>query len=154
MSRDPERAARHVAYKLGMLRTSLGLMERAGVSAPILESYLVHARNLIEFFWDGAPRGALLPIDFGAKRNRDKSPEIADLRNEISQLVSHLTWQRVEVHELRTQDWSLDRLKHIFTDVQMKAAEFLGDLPPEKREWFSSDAFPEEYRHWLVGDGS
>jgi len=63
----------------------------------LLETFLVHIRNLIEFFWDGAPKRAILPKHFGAPLSRDKDPEIKALHEEISQLLSHLTWDRVEV---------------------------------------------------------
>ena len=60
--RDAGRAARHVAYELGMLREALQRMEaNQAVDRITLESYLTHVRNLIEFFWDGAPNGAVLP---------------------------------------------------------------------------------------------
>ena len=68
---------------------------------------------------------------------------------EISQLVSHLTWARVDVHELRPQDWSHTRVKAIHDGVRAKAEEFFRALPEERRAWFSSDVFPNEYKHWM-----
>ena len=147
--RDPERAARHVAYELGMIRT---IFEAISPDDPILavnlEGFLLHARNLIEFFFDGAVTRGILPKDFGAPAARDKDDEMKELRDEISQLVSHLTWERVTVHELRGQDWSYDRLSSIYEGIRSKAQAFFSAIPGEGHEWFSTDDFPAESRNW------
>jgi hypothetical protein len=141
------RAARHVAYELGSLRETLHFVRgKSYVSRAMLESYLVHTRNLIEFFFDGATKGAMLPKDFGARSGRDGS--MRALRQEISQLLSHLTWARVDIHELRPQDWSYSRLSKTFDAIRAKAVAFMAELPEEERVWFTCDAFPNEYRHW------
>jgi hypothetical protein len=136
-----------VAYELGILRETLHFVRGTSyVQRAMLETYLVHTRNLIEFFFDGAPRGAILPKDFGASPHRDGS--MRSLHTEISQLLSHLTWARVNIHELRPQDWSYTRLSKTFDAVRAKAVAFLAELPEPQRQWFTCDAFPHEFRHW------
>jgi len=148
-TRSPQRAAAHVAYELGMLRVTLQYsIQHDALDIVALEAFLLHTRNLLEFFYDGSSTGAILPKDFGAPRARDKSATSADLRDEISQLVSHLTWDRVVKHELRTQDWSNGRLQRIHDDIKVKAAAFFAAIPQDSVEWFSSPAFPHEYRYW------
>ena len=149
--RDPSRAARHVAYELGMLRTTFDRIPQTGPIDIIgLEGFLLHARNLIEFFWDGAPKHAILPKHFGAPRRRDKDAAVAALRDEISQLLSHLTWERVEVHERRLQDWSHARLKRIRDDIAQKARAFFQAIPQDRQAWFGAEAFPQEYKQWVA----
>ena len=115
-----------------------------------LEAFLVHARNLVEFFWNGAPKRAILPKDFGAPSSRDKDPVMKRLHDDISQLVSHLTWDRVEVHELRPQDWSHARLNTIHDSIREKARAFFKAIPGERHAWFSSGVFPNEHRFWTT----
>jgi hypothetical protein len=145
--RDPQRAAQHVAYELGMLRTIYGHLR--GQNVVMLEGFLVHTRNLIEFFWDCAPKGAILPRDFGAPARRDKDPEIAELHDQISQLLSHLTWARVQVHEPQPPDLGYGRARSVYGAIAAKAEMFFQGLSAEHRGWFSSRAFPDEHRHWL-----
>lgn len=150
MDPDPERAARHVAYELGMFRTVYASFPVAGpLDAARLESFLIHTRNLIEFLFDGGPQRAVLPKDFGGCAVRDKSGEMRALRDEISQLVSNLTWDRVTVHEPKVQDWSHARLSRINDLMRKKASEVFGSIPAECHGWFASDAFPNELQHWL-----
>jgi hypothetical protein len=149
-SRNPERAARHVAYELGMLRTAFGRMSPTGpMDVVLLEVFLLHARNLIEFFFDGAPRKSILPKEFGAPAARDKDPATGTLRDDISQLLSHLTWDRVTVHESKRLDWSYRRTKSIHDSIQAKARSFFGSIPKDRQPWFFAAEFPEEYKHWL-----
>ncbi len=138
-----------MAYELGMLRKTFTTMPITGpISVVTLETFLVHARNLIEFFWDGSPRGTILPKDFGVPAKRDKDLELKGLRDEISQLVTHLSWDRVEVHELRPQDWGYSRLKEIYDRIQSKATNFFAAVPREGHAWFTADFFPREYENW------
>ena len=76
-----------------------------------------------------------------------------DLRNDISQLVSHLTWDRVETHEARQLDWSLGRLRDISDQIRGKASAFFKDIG-ERQSWFSHDWFPGEYREWIDKDSN
>jgi len=145
--RNPQRAAQHVAYELGMLRTIYGHLR--GQNPIMLEGFLVHARNLIEFFWDCAPKGAILPKEFGVSPTRDKNLEIAELHDQISQLLSHLTWARVQVHEPDPPDLGYGRARWLHDAVAEKADAFFNALPEDRRKWFSSRRFPDEYLHWL-----
>jgi hypothetical protein len=147
-SKDPRRAAQHVAYELGIFRKIFGAISRSGpIDVVLLEAFLLHTRNLIEFFFNGAPKGNILPKDFGASAGRDKDAEMQELRSEINQLVSHLTWERVTVHELRPQDWSYSRLERTYDSIQSKAKLFFLAIPKERLSWFTAEVFPEEYKH-------
>jgi len=147
--RDPSSAGPHVAYELGMLRVTFTRIPLDGpVDVVDLEGFLLHARNLIEFFWDGAPKGAILPKDFGPPKKRDKDAATADLRDEISQLLSHLTWERV-VHERRSSGWTYERLQGIRDAIAKKAQAFFLAIPPDRHAWFDVKAFPQEYRQWM-----
>ena len=145
--RDPQKAARHVAYELGMLRSIFFRLR--GQDPIVIESFLVHARNLIEFFWDCAPKGAILPKDFGAPAQRDKDPAVAELHDQISQLLSHLTWARVQVHEPDPPDLGYGRGRWIYDAIAKKAAAFFAALSEESRKWFSAKGFVNEYQHWM-----
>jgi len=145
--RDPEKAAKHVAYELGMLR-SLFLRLR-GQDPIMIESFLVHVRNLIEFFWDCAPKGAILPKDFGAPARRDKDAAVAELHDQISQLLSHLTWARVQVHEPDPPDLGYGRARWIYDAIALKADAFFKGLSEDNRKWFSARGFVNEYQQWM-----
>lgn len=144
--RDPQRAATHVAYELGMLRTTFAQFTASQpVSILALESYLLHARNLIEFFWDGAPKRAMLPKHFGGTATRDKDANFKAIHDEISQFLSHLTWDRV------TRDpasWSYERLLKIHDGVRTKARTFFSAVPSNHLQWFSAPDFQHEYGQW------
>lgn len=132
-----------------MLRSTLAQAHlNAPTDAIVLESFLIHARNLIEFFFDGAPKRAVLPKDFGAPSRRDKDQTIKSLHDEISQLVSHLTWDRVTDHETRAQDWGHKRLQDIHDAIRLKAKQFFANIPHERVAWFASARFPHEYGFW------
>jgi hypothetical protein len=132
-----------------MLRTTFKSIPATGpIDVVILESFLVHARNLIEFFYNGAPKRAILPKDFGGPGARDKNATMKGLHDEISQLVSHLTWDRVVIHELRPQDWSHGHLEEIHDAIQAKARATFAAIPSERHAWFTCDPFPDEFRHW------
>jgi hypothetical protein len=118
-------------------------------NAVLIDGFLVHARNLIEFFWDRAPTGAILPKDFGAPPRRDKNPEVAKLHAEISQLLSHLTWDRVQVHEPDPPDMGYARARWIYDAISGKADSFFRGMSEEQRGWFTSTFFSNEYLHWL-----
>ncbi len=148
--KDPKRAAPHLAYELGMLRTTFRAIRKdEPIPIILLEAFLLHTRNLLEFFYDGGPTGAILPKDFGLPANRDKDARVAGLRADISQLVSHLTWQRVTVHELRSQEWSYHRLETIFEAVHAKAKAFFAGLSTIEQGWFSAGEFPDEFKNWI-----
>ena len=72
------------------------------------------------------------------------------LRGEISQLVSHLTWDRVTTHEARHQDWSLDRLAALYEHIRVKARETFTSIPEERQEWFATEDFPDEFARWTA----
>ncbi len=145
--RDPQRAAQHVAYELGMVREIFSRLR--GQDVVMLESFWVHTRNLIEFFWDCAPKGAILPKDFGAPAHRDKDAGIGELHDEISQLLSHLTWARVQVHEPSPPDLGYGRARSVYDAIAGKAKGFFESLSAERRSWFSVRGFHDESRHWL-----
>ena len=134
-----------------MFRETFRSLPSAGpLPVVALESFLLHSRNLIEFFWDGSPSGTILPKDFGAPAARDKDQGFKDLRDAISQLVSHLSWDRVELYELRPQDWRYARLKDIYDGVRAKAERFFAAIPGDHHPWFTAEFFPGEYKHWIA----
>jgi hypothetical protein len=144
--RDPQRAAAHVAYELGMFRTTFAqFAPTTPVSIVVLESFLLHARNLIEFFWDGAPKRAMLPKHFGGIATRDKDVDFKTIHSDISQFLSHLTWDRV------TRDpthWSYDLLRKLHEGVRSKAEAFFAEVPSDRLTWFTTPDFPSEYLKW------
>ena len=146
--RDPQRAAAHIAYELGMFRSTFTQFNATKpVSVVVLESYLLHARNLIEFFYDGAPKRAMLPKHFGGVTARDKDVSFKTFHSDISQFLSHLTWDRVT----RTPaNWNYELLQKIHGGVRSKAQVFFGEVPSDRLNWFTTADFPSEYLNWRL----
>ena len=136
---DIDSAPALFVYEMRMFRgTTDALLSRAPACddwvlyRALLESALVHARNLLDFFVGAAsPRDDVLACHVV---NDYTSPSavlehLASCRSDINKTLSHLTYSRVA----RKRGWPFLRFRR---DLETAYAEFLALLPESERaEW-------------------
>lgn len=142
---DKAKAAKHVAYELGMFRTMFNSFSPERADPEKLECFHLHARNLLEFFCKlDDSTNLILPEDFGAPE-RVKCQNVGPIYGEICERVSHLSWNRLdrEQEQREYSDW-----RNTYEIIQEKAREFFNAIPAESVEWFIDTDFKDEHRHW------
>jgi len=134
---------KHVKYELDMLaRTTSFLSKGRGETDQAtwnayLESFLLHVRNLIEFFYlPGMKKGLILAehyvSDVAERRSsrHDRTHLLKDAELRVNNLGHHLTYMRL----------ALD-MKWQFADLQANLEQvfncFLKHLPPDRAAWFA-----------------
>lgn len=143
-SRSPEelkKASNHLAYELNMLfflRPELSEAMRGGVRSitdtyltnAILESFLVHVRNIIDFFYNLSPRGDdVIAGDF-ISNWRELSPPITALLSETKERSNkhlvHLTYARIDLEE--SEEWQFEKIEK---DIKKVLKEFFENVSEE-----------------------
>ena len=144
-----EMARRHVSYEIKMLRELAAALQGKGVGPrtmrnALLESFLVHYRNLFDFFYPEFPSRRRLPHDVSAsdylpdrKRWRKKRPEMdrkqsAENRERVNCLLAHLTLRRLKY---KNRSWPDKKMTGI---IESLVEEFVKELPRDRRAWFRS----------------
>jgi len=135
---DLTSAADHLFYEVQMARaTALGLLSGLFPIGPlhdaVLEAFVIHARNLVHFFF---PQGAQ-PSDVLAEHyfpeaqtwnaHRGTLPEsLAPLRGRANKEVAHLTYDRLALTE-ETKRWEVVQ---VLKDLDALVAKFCAAVPP------------------------
>jgi hypothetical protein len=91
---DEELIGHHLVYEIDMLRETIFRIGRSGdkvLNNALIESFCVHARNLIEFFQKPRGAGRYVRPGYKAFDNVDISPDIKRLNNQISHLLDGRT---------------------------------------------------------------
>jgi len=117
-------------YELWMLKETsdkLRLLQKEQYKDVILEnvyleSFLVHARNLIYFLDNGTRDGDIKCSDFNVKKLTISLPQGNSL-NEINKFLSHLTWDRVKKEK---PGWDFYTIAE---ELKNKVYIFIGKLP-------------------------
>ncbi len=134
---DPQlrKASEHVAYELRMLTVTYRAWTVASQSEfpvwfriVLVESFLIHARNLIEFFnCKTSKRGnikavAFLPDDRDWQGLQGSNPLLVRREfQKINEFLAHLTWSRVETEAPR---WNLDSIFEAHSGLATRFADF------------------------------
>ena len=128
-------------YELRMFRGSVGALQNLQHPNPALqttfrnatlESMLVHARNLLDFFC-GAPsakddiRAGHFVSKGGSSWTSSKLGFLKEHKDDINKHLSHLTFARVG----EKPQWEPSRIQ---TEIEAAYAEFLGLLPESERK--------------------
>jgi hypothetical protein len=126
-------------YELEMLRltTDLFIVQSPVLADPtlkraLLESALVHARNLLDFFTlDPSPSDDILAAHFiaqpdGSSWKPTGLTHLASRRGDINKALSHLTYTRV-VHK---PGWPFYRIR---SEIETAYTEFIAALPESDR---------------------
>jgi hypothetical protein len=144
-----EMALRHISYEIKMLRELAAGLQGEGVGPrtlrnALLESFLIHYRNLYDFFYPEFPAKRRLPHDISAadylansKRWRNSRPEldkkrVIENRERVNCLLAHLTLRRLKYNNRSWPD------RNMAETMEGLIEEFLRELPRERRAWFRS----------------
>jgi hypothetical protein len=141
-----EMARRHLSYEVKMLRELADALQGNGVGPrtmrnALLESFLIHYRNLYDFFYPDFPSRRRLPGDICAgdylhdsKRWRKRRPEtdakLRENRERVNSLLAHLTLRRLKY---KNRSWQDRKMAAVIEELLQ---EFLRELPRERRAWF------------------
>jgi len=134
---DTAGVSKHVEYEIRKLIETHNALVRDEVSEelhdPVLESFAVHTRNLIEFFYDRVkwPTDARAEHFFSdpakwKKLAGEKPPDFEEAKAKVDKQISHLTYDRVGLTQEEkgwlVQDLAL-RLFKLSRDFVMNAEE-------------------------------
>jgi hypothetical protein len=110
------RVSEDLRYEVQMLHAAAqGLASQVLAPSPahnaLIESFAIHARNLIDFFWlDSDKSDDVLAADFFTESDRRTttrpqiSPLLTQTRKRANKLVAHLTYTRIEI-DPRDKQW-------------------------------------------------
>lgn len=142
-----EMARRHISYEIKMMRELAEGLQGRGVGPrtmrnALLESFLIHYRNLFDFFYPENKRR--LPFDIAAsdylpdrKRWRHSRPDVdmkqvAENRERVNCLLAHLSLRRLKY---RNRSWPDKKMTR---NVEALLDEFFSELPKKRKPWFRS----------------
>lgn len=98
-----------------------------------IECFLTHFRNLRDFLYPKkAIQDDVIAFDFNDGWNKtiaDWNPCSEDEGQRINKLLAHLSYSRPSLNH----EWRIGEMRHRITESM---AEFIGSLPPDRKEWF------------------
>lgn len=106
------------------------------ISTAVLDSLLIHARNLHDFFCRQATRkgdvtvGHLLPVQH-ANWHPSGMDTLATSIDSINKLFTHLTYERID----RDVSWHANRLRE---EIDAAFEQFLALLPESERDFWQA----------------
>ncbi|PYP88926.1 MAG: hypothetical protein DMG65_14460 [Candidatus Angelobacter sp. Gp1-AA117] len=144
-----EMALRHISYEIKMLRELADALQGKGVGPrtlnnALLESFLIHYRNLYDFFYPEFPSRKRLPHDVAAsdylpnpKQWRKRRPDldrkrVVENRERVNCLLAHLTLRRLKY---KNRSWPDRKMANT---IEALIEEFVKELPRGRRPWFRS----------------
>jgi len=145
-------AKRHIAFEVKMLREMASALRGGPVSPKALrnalvETFLVHYRNLYDFLFPDYPRRTRLRDDVDAgdyvpdpKQWRNHRPEwlrhYAEHRARMNTQLAHLSYKRLRYD---TRSWPDQKMAH---RIEAAWLDFIAQLPSERKRWFKSVVEP------------
>lgn len=134
-----EAVARDVRYEVDRLFQGADLYPKASEAQGqrlLFEGFLLHFRNLIDFFCVGPKQDDVHASHFfpnAADWKPTKPTWLKEYRTRCHKLLAHLTYSRLEYARRGEMDWVLDeQIEHLRACWK----QFLDQLPPERRGWF------------------
>lgn len=137
-------ARRHLVYEIKMLRETASALRGKGIGPrsfrnAMLETFLVHYRNLFDFFYADTRRE--LAHDVSAadyvpdpKQWKERRPRIGreatGNRERVNAQLAHLTYRRLKYKQ---RNWSDRRMAR---QIEELLEAFVAQLPPSRRRWF------------------
>ena len=141
-----KKAATHVSYELRMMSKAAELTvayhfdRKHDESRLLFESFLIHCRNLLDFFHPPASHKAndMLATDFFPDERQWLSArpplptDLRDVRTSVNKLVAHLTFDRPVYALLKQHRWELTKVhNHLLQCARL----IVKKLPPARRDW-------------------
>jgi hypothetical protein len=142
-----EMARRHISYEIKMLRELSAALQGKGVGPrtmnnALLESFLIHYRNLYDFFYPENKRRLALDVaatDYlpGRHRWRNSRPKadmkkVVENRERVNCLLAHLTLRRLKYKNRSWPD------KKMASAMEKMIEAFVHALPQARRSWFDA----------------
>jgi hypothetical protein len=149
-----EMARRHISYEIKMLRELSAALQGKGagprtMNNALLESFLIHYRNLYDFFYPENKRRLSLDVaatDYvpGRHRWRNTRPKtdiknIVENRERVNCLLAHLTLRRLKYKNRSWPD------KKMASAIEEMIEAFVQALPQARRSWFDSVTAKREF---------
>ena len=137
-------ARRHLSYEIKMLRETAAALQGKGIGPrgfrnAMLETFLIHYRNLLDFFYADQRRTVAHDVsaaDYvidprGWKERRPRMDREATAgRERVNAQLAHLTYRRLKY---RQRNWSDRRM---LRQIEELIEQFAGQLPARRRRWF------------------
>lgn len=150
-------ASEHLLYEISMLRWTTDALAVTNLGRPtpplvymnaLLESFCLHARNLLDFLYPKQPRpDDMIAPDFFDDPDEwsppDLTPLLGTVRGRAGKELAHLTYQRLAVTK-EGKSWQYGKILAELSDVLGK---FMISVPPDRFD----DDFKREVRNLLVG---
>lgn len=159
-------ASKHLYYELWMFESMETAItdckpENPAQSYAFLESFLLHARNLMDFYY---PRKSsrkdhdddVIVTHYVDEKDWDVNKEfLSDMRIRINKMLAHLTYHRVKVSPDKKR-WPIIEIKQM---IESTTKKFIDDVSPDvldevwkqKKPFSESIASPEE--NWMNSTG-
>ncbi|HEY4516393.1 MAG TPA: hypothetical protein VJG64_00440 [Candidatus Paceibacterota bacterium] len=145
--RKLRRSAEHVCYEISMLHFTTQYMSEIPSHAlsvnrylpnALLESWCVHLRNLLDFFYTQAAErynDDMVAEDYVSdlrqfKRQRAKV-KLPALKKRIAKQIAHLTYHR-NVYNKKTKPW---HYRDIYGKLKPTISAFYDALPDHRKKW-------------------
>lgn len=129
------RILEHVRYEVEMLNQTANLLCSGSLSTDtlrdaVLESFLIHVRNLLEFLLSERGKRNLATVeDFVAREtwmnHHHNKEQFRKLEKRVNNKLAHITWRRINLEEA-SKGWEIER---IATAINDQMAAFYGLLP-------------------------
>lgn len=136
-----KKAVGHIVYEIMMfneasIKLQSGVEDRFEKNI-LVESFVIHARNLFEFFYKNKIKDDISAYDFIFKKKefkmkRTKKRILENLTNKANKQVVHLTYSRNNYNRL-TKGWYVSIITINFNKTILA---FLSCLEPREKEWF------------------
>jgi|ERR1043165_1916601 hypothetical protein len=137
----------HFPYEIMMLDETVGLLGIANLHPHIrnmaIESFWVHARNLVEFFTlrpnvDGTCSGVASARDFTDSGFRSDLT-LGDLPDTINSQICHLRYERTSNVPEKLDGFDIQRVK---AALDRDISKFIEHLWPDTRQFWNGERFP------------
>ncbi len=148
---DLHSVAVHLSYEVLAMREALGVWKRSQrdvVFRLALENFLLHARNLLNTFYEPRPLGEMGSDDLLARdffippatweRVRPPSvpPTLTGVRERLNKLLAHLTYSRIGYALKDDPDWRWP-CAEMASELEELIRSFMDNLPVENRDFFA-----------------
>ena len=136
----PKTGARVISYEFGMFRSSLRLWEagQEESSSPFLlnvaiETTLLHARNLLDFFSLGGFKDDVKARDFMSPQPRIALSYLRRNRKRVNKKLAHPSYSRSRMNS----SWDRRQIESELDGAMRAFLERLQDEAPDRRKYFS-----------------
>ena len=138
----------HVAYEIHMFRWAylmlalqlIKLLLHGNLNNAILESWVIHLRNLIDFFYAMPQKDDIVASDYisdwdSIRSQTQKSPLLQEATNKANKQLAHLTLARATQYNDAQKPWEYIKIS---TEIEKWIALFFEHLSSEQKAGFKN----------------